>query len=178
MLLCLCDGQAVRNVNRRSRQLTRRRNPQPRTLLFVGAGLAGLVALAFYARSQGSGGLSTSATSLAQRAIVAAQAQIGKPYKWGAVGPDSFDCSGLMWYVWKQAGVNFTRTTAHALFQKLKPVARADLKPGDMVFFGTIRNLHHVGLYIGNERMIHAPHTGSTVREGPLMRDFYAGGRF
>lgn len=153
----------------------RRQNPRPRALAFLGAALASIVAIVAWRRSAPS----SASTGTIQRAIVAARAQIGKPYKWGAAGPDSFDCGGLVWYAWKQAGVFMPRGTAHELFGKLREVAKSDLVPGDMLFYGTAAKLHHVALYIGNGRMIHAPHTGSTVMESPItaLPDFYAGGR-
>jgi hypothetical protein len=140
-------------------------------MIAVTLAVAAFVALTYLRRSL--------PTSTIARAIASARAQIGKPYKWGAVGPDSFDCSGLMWFAWKQAGVSFARLTANELFNRLRRVSRADLQPGDMVFFGTAGNLHHVGLYVGNGQMVHAPNSKSTVKESPIasMSDFYAGGR-
>lgn len=161
-----------------SRHLARRRrvrrpNPGPGlvgALFALGAVFVGGLVYGAYRKASG---------GPIQRAIAAAEAQLGKPYKWGAAGPELFDCSGLMWYVWKQAGVRFTRTTANELFKKLTPIARSALRPGDMVFFGQADHLHHVGLYVGNGRMIHAPHGGSTVQESPItdLSDFYSGGR-
>lgn len=93
-------------------------------------------------------------------AIAFARAQIGKPYKWGATGPDSWDCSGLVQAAWRAGGVNLTRTTATMQFQGAK-VLKADLQPGDLVF----PDLHHVQLYTGDGRVVEAPETGKNVRE-------------
>ncbi|RCH68098.1 glycoside hydrolase [Streptomyces sp. SDr-06] len=104
----------------------------------------------------------SASTSKAARALAFARAQIGKPYVWGAVGPSSYDCSGLTQAAWKAAGVDLPRTT----WDQVKtgtPVATADLQPGDLVFF--YDDISHVGMYIGNGMMIHAPHSGAYVRE-------------
>lgn len=92
-------------------------------------------------------------------AVKAACAQIGKPYVWGAVGPNSFDCSGLTQYAWKKAGVSLTHYTG-AQWDETTAVSRSSARPGDLVFFGS----SHVGMYVGNSLMVHAPHTGDVVR--------------
>lgn len=84
----------------------------------------------------------------------------GEPYVWGTAGPDRFDCSGLVWYVFKQLGVKLPRTVA-GQYRSGRPIPKDQLQPGDLVFF---RNLGHVGIYIGNNQFVHAPHTGSYVR--------------
>jgi cell wall-associated NlpC family hydrolase len=110
--------------------------------------------------------------------IAEALAQIGKPYLWGGSGPESFDCSGLMNYVFRAAGITMPRT-ADAIYRAVPHVGRDHLRPGDMVFFGSPGFVHHVGLYIGNGKMIHAPHGGATVSVADVsgMGDFVAGGR-
>lgn len=105
----------------------------------------------------------------AKAAQVACQ-QIGDPYIWAAEGPNSFDCSGLTLYAWKQVGYSLRHYTAWQ-YSDTKRVARADLKPGDLVFFYGDR--HHVGLYVGNGWMVHAPTSGDRVRmkkidDGPI----------
>lgn len=94
-------------------------------------------------------------------AVEAALAQLGKPYKWGATGPNSFDCSGLMVYAWRQAGVTLPRTSA-SQFANLRSVSRSELQPGDLVFAGSPR-VHHVGMYIGNGQIVHSPRAGKPV---------------
>lgn len=85
--------------------------------------------------------------------------EIGKPYHYGDEGPNAFDCSGLMQYIFGKAGVKLPRTAAQQ--QKFAtPVSNP--QPGDLVFFGN--PAHHVGLYLGAGRMLAAPHTGATVR--------------
>ncbi len=96
--------------------------------------------------------------------IAFAQAQIGKPYQWGAAGPSTFDCSGLTLMAWAQAGVNLSHYTGFQWTQTRR-VPLGQLQPGDLVFYGVDGpNSHHVGLYVGNDMMIDAPHTGASVR--------------
>jgi cell wall-associated NlpC family hydrolase len=102
----------------------------------------------------------------------------GEPYVWGTAGPDRFDCSGLVWYVFKQLGVALPRTVA-GQYKAGRPIPKDQLQPGDLVFF---RNLGHVGIYIGNGQFVHAPHTGSYVRVESLnspyrIRSYYGASR-
>lgn len=126
------------------------------------------------AGSSGSTGSSDSSTpgssdgTKAEKALAFARAQIGKPYVWGAVGPGSYDCSGLTQAAWKAAGVTLPRTTYDQVNAGTTvPVSQA--LPGDMVFF--YDDLSHVGLYIGNGMMIHAPKPGAYVREESIYYD-------
>jgi cell wall-associated NlpC family hydrolase len=95
-------------------------------------------------------------------ALTWAFAELGKPYVWGATGPNSFDCSGLTQFVWRQAGVTIPRVAADQDAWTI-PVPLSELLPGDLVFYGTT-DIHHVGIYIGDGLMINAPHTGDVVR--------------
>jgi cell wall-associated NlpC family hydrolase len=96
--------------------------------------------------------------------IAFAQAQIGKPYQWGAAGPGTFDCSGLTLMAWSQAGVNLSHYTGFQ-WTETRRVPLSQLQPGDLVFYGVDGpDSHHVGLYIGNDMMIDAPHTGAYVQ--------------
>ncbi|MFE0806981.1 NlpC/P60 family protein [Streptomyces sp. NPDC058794] len=104
----------------------------------------------------------------AEKALAFARAQIGKPYVWGATGPGSYDCSGLTQAAWKAAGVTLPRTTYDQVDAGTTvPVSQA--QPGDLVFF--YDDLSHVGLYIGNGMMIHAPKPGAYVREESVYYD-------
>lgn len=99
-----------------------------------------------------------------------ARAQVGKPYQWGGEGPDSFDCSGLTLMAWRQAGVYLSHYTG-AQWGETSRVAISDLRPGDLVFYGSSgETSHHMGLYIGGGRMIEAPYTGANVREASIYR--------
>jgi peptidoglycan DL-endopeptidase CwlO len=89
-----------------------------------------------------------------------AMQELGKPYQWGASGPSSFDCSGLVAYVYAQVGVSLPHNAA-AMYGYGTPVPYSDLQPGDLVFFS---GLGHMGIYIGGGQFIHAPHTGDVVK--------------
>ncbi|MET8225760.1 NlpC/P60 family protein [Streptomyces sp. NPDC005301] len=104
----------------------------------------------------------------ADKAIAFARAQVGEPYVWGATGPDSYDCSGLTQAAWKAAGVSLPRTTWDQV-DAGTTVPLSDIKPGDLVFF--YDDISHVGLYIGNGMMIHAPKPGAYVREESIYYD-------
>ena len=108
----------------------------------------------------------------ARVAVEWAYKELGKPYVWGAAGPNSFDCSGLTQYVWAKAGVYLDHYTG-SQWNEGQHVSRDQLQPGDLVFFGS--DLHHVGIYIGNGNMIEAPHTGADVRISGAFRSDYAG---
>ncbi|MCX3285506.1 NlpC/P60 family protein [Streptomyces sp. NEAU-H22] len=104
----------------------------------------------------------------ADKALAFARAQIGKPYVWGAVGPGSYDCSGLTQAAWKAAGVTLPRTTYDQV-NAGTTVPLSQAQPGDLVFF--YDDVTHVGIYIGNGRMIHAPKPGTYVREESIFYD-------
>ncbi|MGW2655485.1 NlpC/P60 family protein [Streptomyces sp. NPDC001478] len=107
-------------------------------------------------------GSDSGATTKADKVMAFAEAQIGKPYVWGATGPASYDCSGLTQAAWKAAGVDIPRTTWDQVNIGTR-VATADLRPGDLVFF--YDDISHVGIYKGDGMMIHAPKPGANVRE-------------
>jgi cell wall-associated NlpC family hydrolase len=86
---------------------------------------------------------------------------IGKPYIWGAAGPNGYDCSGMTMTAWAAAGVKLRHYTRWQ-WEDTKPVSRPELRPGDLVFFYS--DLHHMGLYVGGGWMVHAPTTGDRVR--------------
>jgi cell wall-associated NlpC family hydrolase len=99
--------------------------------------------------------------------------ELGKPYVWAATGPNTFDCSGLTQFVWRQAGVTIPRVAADQDAWSI-PVPLSQLLPGDLVFYGTT-DIHHVGIYIGDGLMINAPHTGDVVRVSPIWWSDLAG---
>ncbi|MFE6158790.1 NlpC/P60 family protein [Streptomyces sp. NPDC056486] len=106
------------------------------------------------------------ATGAAGKAVAYARSQLGVPYRWGGNGPSEggFDCSGLTKAAYAKAGITLPRV-AQAQYQATAKVpAGQPLLPGDLVFYGSSGNLHHVGLYIGNNKMINAPNSHSVVR--------------
>lgn len=106
----------------------------------------------------------TKATGAAAKAVDFAMAQIGKPYVWGAVGPLSYDCSGLTSTAWAAAGHPIPRTS-QAQWQGLTRVSLASARPGDLIiYFG---DATHVGMYIGGGQIVHAPRPGRTVTIAP-----------
>jgi cell wall-associated NlpC family hydrolase len=121
--------------------------------------------------SSGSGSAATSDATYAtkaEKALAFARAQIGKPYVWGATGPGSYDCSGLTQAAWKAAGVDIPRVTYDQV-NAGTTVSLSAAQPGDLVFF--YDDISHVGIYIGNGMMIHAPKPGAYVREESIYYD-------
>jgi len=98
---------------------------------------------------------------------------LGKPYVYGATGPNSFDCSGLTQYVYHKFGVEISRTTYTQVGEGTK-VNRSDLRAGDLVFFNTEGSISHVGIYVGNGEFIHAPRTGKPVMVSSLSDGYYS----
>lgn len=101
-----------------------------------------------------------SATSAGKQAVVFATAQIGKPYVWGAEGPDSYDCSGLTSEAWRAAGKRIPRTSQEQL-RLLPKVELKDMRPGDLIIY--FDDASHVGMYVGDGAMVHAPRPGRNV---------------
>ncbi|WP_031034908.1 C40 family peptidase [Streptomyces sp. NRRL F-5650] len=120
-------------------------------------------------------GLSASAqapNSRAAAAVAYAYQKLGSPYVWGATGPNAFDCSGLTQAAYRAAGVSLPRTT-YAQIGAGRRVSRSELLPGDLVFFYS--GISHVGIYVGNGRMIHAPNPSAPVRVAPVDEMPFAG---
>ncbi|MGH3636645.1 MAG: C40 family peptidase, partial [Mycobacterium sp.] len=101
--------------------------------------------------------------SRAGAAVRAALSRLGRPYVWGATGPDRFDCSGLTQWSYAQAGVHLDRTTYQQIHDGIV-VPRSQVRPGDLVF----PHMGHVQLAIGNNLVVEAPHAGAAVRISPL----------
>lgn len=99
------------------------------------------------------------------KAVQLAKSKLGCRYVWGATGPNTFDCSGLMYWVAKQLGKSIPRTSKEQS-RSGTPVSKANLLPGDLVFFGN--PVHHVGMFIGNNEFIHSPQTGDVVKISKL----------
>ena len=96
-------------------------------------------------------------------AVRAALSRLGRPYVWGATGPDQFDCSGLTQWSYARAGIHLDRTTYQQIYDGV-PVPRSQVRPGDLVF----PTAGHVQLAIGNNLVVEAPHSNATVRISPL----------
>ncbi len=94
-------------------------------------------------------------------ALAAALGKLGSPYVYGSTGPGTFDCSGLMYWAWRQAGVTLPRTSQQQAFGGQR-VSLAEARPGDLVIF--FRDMHHVGMYAGGGVVVHAPYPGARVR--------------
>jgi cell wall-associated NlpC family hydrolase len=92
-------------------------------------------------------------SAAAQKAVDTARAQVGKAYEYGGTGPDSFDCSGLTQYAYRSAGIELPHSS-RSQSEMGTPIARADLRPGDLVFF--YDPVGHVGIYVGDGQMVDA----------------------
>ncbi|MEU1084228.1 NlpC/P60 family protein [Streptomyces sp. NPDC005908] len=106
------------------------------------------------------GDITAKATEQGRKAVAYATAQIGKPYQWGAEGPNTFDCSGLTSQAWLSAGRAIPRTSQQQ-WQQLTRVDIKDMRPGDLIIYWD--DASHVGMYVGDGTMVHAPRPGRTV---------------
>ncbi|MFD5076539.1 NlpC/P60 family protein [Streptomyces sp. NPDC058371] len=105
------------------------------------------------------------ASGRAAAAVAAARSAIGRPYVWGASGPTGFDCSGLMQWSYAQAGVGLPRTSQAQRFAG-RQVPLSQARPGDLVAYRS--DASHIGMYVGNGQVIHAPYPGAPVRYDPV----------
>ncbi|MGW1166651.1 NlpC/P60 family protein [Streptomyces sp. NPDC002550] len=117
-------------------------------------------------------GSDTASNTRAAAAVDYAYAKLGSPYVWGAAGPNAFDCSGLVQAAYRSAGISLPRTT-YAQINAGRRVSRSELQPGDLVFFYS--GISHVGIYVGNGQIIHAPNPSAPVRLAPLDLMPFAG---
>jgi cell wall-associated NlpC family hydrolase len=115
-------------------------------------------------------------STIGDKAIYLAELQRGKPYVYGATGPYSFDCSGLVQYVFRQLGRYLPRT-AEEQYQYSIHVPQSQKQIGDLIFFGSPGNMYHVGIYAGNGYMWAAPETGGVVSLRPIYSSRYYVGR-
>jgi cell wall-associated NlpC family hydrolase len=109
------------------------------------------------------------ANTVGGQALQQALSRRGDPYVWAAAGPGEFDCSGLVMWAFAQEGISLPHYTG-AQWNSGMHVARNDLEPGDLVFFGA--DISHVGIYVGDGLMVDAPDTGAFVRVEPLFSDY------
>jgi peptidoglycan DL-endopeptidase CwlO len=112
------------------------------------------------------------ANTIGAQALQAAFSKEGDPYVWGAAGPSEFDCSGLVMWAYAQVGISLPHYTG-SQWNSGVHVARADLEPGDLVFF--YPDISHVGMYIGNGLMINAPNSAEPVRVEPINWSIFVG---
>ena len=121
-------------------------------------------------------GAELDAAPQAKKALAVAKQYLGTPYQWGGATPETnFDCSGLMQWSYKQVGIEIPRVTYDQVNVGEKIAAVDDLEAGDMVFFqDSSGDMHHVGMYIGGHKFIHAPHTGDVVKVSSLDEPYYA----
>jgi peptidoglycan DL-endopeptidase CwlO len=139
------------------------------------ATLAGPQQQAVQANSIGAGGTTTATytgptATQAEKAVAFAYAQLGKPYQWGATGPGSYDCSGLVQAAWAAAGVAIPRDT-YQQWAALPHIAFSTIQPGDLLYYDGIG---HVTMYVGSGYMIDAPQTGMDVQKIPVNTGWYA----
>ncbi len=117
-------------------------------------------------------------SSTSRKVVELAKQQLGKKYVWGGNGPNSFDCSGLMKYIFGKVGITLERVSASQAAQGVE-VSKSNLQPGDMVFFSGINSssgsskISHVGLYIGNGKFIHAANSSRGVVTDELSDSYY-----
>lgn len=112
-------------------------------------------------------------TAQAMQIVRLSEAELGIPYAYGGDTPRGFDCSGLVYYVYRRVGLKVPRD-ANAQRDASRPVPRHDLRPGDLVFFEILGHVQlHVGIYVGDGRFIHAPQTGQFVAYGRLDNPYW-----
>jgi cell wall-associated NlpC family hydrolase len=126
------------------------------------------------ANAVGAGGTTTAVytgptNTQAGKAVAFAYAQLGKPYVWGATGPDSYDCSGLVQAAWASAGVSIPRVT-YDQWAALPHISASSIQPGDLLFY---EGEGHVAMYVGDGYMIDAPQTGLDVEKIPMNTGWY-----
>jgi len=97
-----------------------------------------------------------------QVAVQTALAQLGKPYQWGGNGPGSFDCSGLVVYSYRAAGITDLPRSSGALYGATARISRSELRPGDLIFYHS--PISHVAIYMGDGKVVEAPNSGNNVR--------------
>ena len=110
--------------------------------------------------------------TVGDRAVSIALDQVGTPYRYGGNTPRGFDCSGLIHYAYREAGLSVPRTTAQ-LWSAAEAVGTRELQAGDLLFFSIAGKMSHVGLYVGGKRFVHAPQSGRTVEVTSMDMPFY-----
>ncbi|KAA3626886.1 MAG: NlpC/P60 family protein [Proteobacteria bacterium] len=106
------------------------------------------------------------------RVVRTAAGLVGAPYRYGGASPRGFDCSGLVYYSYRSAGVHVPRTTRD-LYRTAQPIDLAELTPGDLLFFYFNEKVGHVAIYSGSNEFVHAPSSGKHVTRGSLNDRFW-----
>ncbi|EQK39744.1 nlpC/P60 family protein [[Clostridium] bifermentans ATCC 638] len=124
--------------------------------------------------TSGVGSSSSGSSSTGNKIVDLAKSKLGCKYVWGATGPNQFDCSGLTSWSYKQVGINIPRTSKEQS-KSGKSVSRKNLIPGDLIFFNTSgKGVSHVGIYVGNGQMIHAPNSSKPVKYDSIDSSYYS----
>ena len=116
--------------------------------------------------------VSVTTHSVGENAARIALGQVGMPYRYGGASPRGFDCSGLIQYSYQRAGKSVPRTTSQ-LWVATTAIDRKDMRAGDVLFFRIDGKMSHVGMYLGDNRFVHAPSSGKTVAVETLGSDYY-----
>ena len=146
-------------------------------LLLVLAGMTGCASTspATHQSPVAAAPIATKSQPSPHRVLAIAVDMLGAPYRYGGTSPRGFDCSGLVYYAFRKAGIHPPRTTLEQ-YRQSKRVPVSHLQLGDLVFFTISRgNLSHVGIYVGDDRFIHAPSSGKSVAYASLHDPFWRG---
>lgn len=129
--------------------------------------VAGYVSMEYIAMGQ-----APQASTVSSKVVELAASKAGRPYVYGAAGPNSFDCSGFVQYIYSQVGISLNRTS-YSQVNNGYYVDKNSLKPGDIVFFKQGGSVDHVGIYMGNGKMIHASKPGDVVKYDSIVSGYY-----
>lgn len=141
--------------------------------VFISVGLVACAGQsAVKSEPQPTGSAGQASYSLGQQAASIAVRQVGVPYRYGGNSPTGFDCSGLVHYSYHRAGKSVPRTTTQ-LWSGTSAVNRDEIRAGDILFFRIEGKMSHVGMYLGDNRFVHAPSSGKSVSIESLNTDFY-----
>jgi cell wall-associated NlpC family hydrolase len=146
------------------------------------ATIGGIASPPAHTPGRGGGRGHSAVSASAAKAVRLAREQIGKPYVWGDEGPGQFDCSGLAWYAWSHAGLDWPRMTARDQYTWLAARGAglprgATLRPGDLVFYDTDRPFGHVAIISAPGRMIEAYTHSRPIRQTTIRHDYIAAAR-